>query len=194
MKILKKISEIFEKKSNNKMREEILDKIRIIRVNDNGFTISDSFMKIVDIFEWNLVENIELKDNSLFFYLKNGKKITIPSSYHENWYELIQKIPKGFSNYDYNFVENFINNLQGCEICGMIAIHEEECLCCGNKVWNNVFLDEYQSKEEYIKSLQLIEFDQIYSEKIKTINNKSKYGFKSFKDWKPLIKPIDFMK
>jgi len=185
------------KKEIESLIDKIIDELRFIETNDKGIIITNSDKEVVEQFNWYDIKDVELvngfSEGEISFTLNNGEQKSIPEEHHESWYELLKKIPQGFSKYDYEGVRAFFDNLKGCEICGMMSVYEGECLACGEEEWKEEFLDEYESKEEYIRELQLDEFEPIDDEEA-VISNKPKSGFKSFEGWKLMINSQYFNK
>ena len=200
MKLTEKIAalgtRIFLKLQNRgtkKFVDDFVKKLRFIEPVNGGFRIKDYDKNVETEIKWYSVKNAELFEDHIIFHLLNNRPpITVPEKYHQNWYKLIQEVPQDYPSYDYDYVKSFFENLQGCEICGLMAIHKGECLNCGNETWNTELEEEYESKESYIKEMQYDQFAPDEESKKVIISNNADYGFKSYPDWIPLVKEGDY--
>ena len=75
----------------------------------------------------------------------------------------------------------------------MLAVYKGECLACGEEEWKDEFLNEYKSKDEYIRELQIDEFEPDDDQEA-VISNEPKFGFKSFDGWRLMINSQYFNK
>ena len=183
-------------KKMKKLIDDYIKKVRYIDVSKEGVVIQDVKKNIETNVKWNDVTDANYEIDKVTIYLSQEKrKIIIPLEYHENWYELIVKMPEGFLNYDYQAVKDFFIKLKNCEVCGLIAVDEtDECLICGCEVWNSEMLKFYQTKNEYIKEMQFDFFEPINDDDKIEINNNHDSVFKPYKKWVQLVEEKDYKK
>ena len=181
-----------QKRETKKFVDDFMKKLRFIEIINGGFQIMDSDKNIESVIKWYSVKNAEIfEDRIVFHFLNNQPQLTVPEKYYQNWYKLIQEVPKGYPDFDYSYVKSFFESLQGCEICGLLAVYNGECINCGNEVWNNELAEEYESKEAYIREAQYDQFAPNDNEKVK-ISNDAVSGFSSYPGWIPLVKEADY--
>ena len=121
------------------------------------------------------------------------KTIEILNKDYSNYYDFIQRVPEGYSDFDYTFVKLFFTKLSGCKCCGLVAVLDNKCLACGFEKWNNSHLDEYDSEQEYNRENQYDLFEPFGDEEI-DINNAQEQGFDSDASWIPIVKKEDYAK
>jgi len=182
------------KRKTKKIIADYIKKIRFIIISKDGFVIENNNNEIETEVIWDLVNDANYNDKNITLYFDKQKQIMIPLENHSNWYELIKKTPNGFTNYDYQKVTSFFEKLQGCFICGLIAVDEtNECLVCGVEAWNIDTSKEYKTKNAYIKEMQLEYFEPYNNNDDKIeINNIPEFGFKSYDKWIQLIRKSDY--
>ena len=115
-----------------------------------------------------------------------NKKIRIPNN-SLNWYKLIRSIPTKFSDFDFDYIDKLFNALTTCEICGVIAINDNECLSCGSESYEYKKHTDFKTQNEYIKSNQLELFAILdKGDKFEGFYEATD-GFEIDKKWNPLI-------
>ena len=189
MNFLKQLTEkIRNKQILKKINAEISEMRRIENISSSGFEIYDLEYNLKDRFSRSKIKTIKFSSGykslmltdvySKTFYLNNDIN---------NWYALIQKIPEGYENFDYNYVSDFVKDFEYCEVCGMKAVKNNTCLHCYSGVWNNDLQEDYPDKESYIKSEQL----DLYSitSKLASVNFKryDNSGFEKNPDFFPSV-------
>ena len=186
----------FPNRSTKKFMNDYQARLRYIVLTNNGFLIKDIEHKIEDDIKWSSVKDVDYNEKRILLTIEGEEEeMVIPMQFHENWHQLIREIPKGFTTCDYNSIKSFFDNLQGCEVCGLIAVEEDgECMACGNQKWNTEIEKDFESKEAYVKQMQFYEFEPSEENEYIAINNNSEFGFESYSKWVPLIKVEDFKK
>jgi hypothetical protein len=178
------------KRAQKKFNEEFIKNYRFIEIVDDGFFIKNIENKIFSDIKWYNVKDATYSESEIVIY-QNQEEILIPNKY-DNWYWLLREIPEGYVKFDYKSVRSFFEQLQGCEICGLIAVNNGECLSCANEVWNSELANDYKSKEDYIREMQYDEFEPNNENEELVINNKADFGFKSYSYWVPLVSKDDY--
>ncbi len=202
MKIIDKVIDFFvkliflpSKRKTNKFMDEYIKKLRIIEITDDGFIITDVNKVKESEIKWYSVNDVIYDKEKVTIKMNGQDEMVVPLKFHNNWYEFIKKIPQGYPSYDYNLVELFFQNLRGCEICGLVAVDDEqECIACGNEVWNSELEKEYESKEAYLKEMQFDNFEPNNDNDKIEIHNNPEMGFESYSAWIPLINEKDYKK
>ncbi len=175
-------------KQTKRFIDEIMAKFRFIEIGENGFLIKDKSNVVERTVFWNDVIDSSYSPDQLTFQLTDGQNIVIPQSYYDNWHALLREIPQGYKSFDYTAVNRFFANLKGCAVCGLIAVsNDNECLACGYDVWNTEMQTEYNSKEAYIKLMQIEYFMPSNPDAKIEINNNPAFGFESDTKWVPYI-------
>lgn len=166
---------------------------RKIELTTNGFLIKDIKGKVKQELNWDEVKDAVYYNDHVLLKLNGGKHLELFEEKYDNWYELIKNMPKGFTGYNYQKVDAFFQSLKGCEVCGLMAVNSKNnCLVCGQEVWNSELAAEYASKEEYLKESQMDFFEPEDENNLNEINNKPKAGFDSYDNWKPLVSASDY--
>jgi hypothetical protein len=164
-----------------KMTSEITE----IKLTENGFSINEPFGAKAKIFKWNEINSIYFSANKNEIIIeKLDQKIALKNC-NIGWYEFIQSIPINFKKFDFDYVKNFMESLNPCKVCGIIAVNRNECIVCENIAWNS----EMDEKEiEYIKSRQKEFFSTQINEKheIKKFVE-PEHGFNADKNWRLYI-------
>lgn len=156
-----------------------------IELTPNGFSLLEPFGAKPQIFDWKEITDIYFSEDKKEVILQNADKIIVLKNNFMGWYEFIQNVPHHFANFDFQYVITFMSALQPCEICGIIAVNENECLVCENTAWHNEIADP---RTEYLKAKQL----QLYSELLKEGKEikqhaEPEHGFQADKNWKLYI-------
>ena len=164
-----------------KMTSEITE----IKLNENGFSINEPFGVKPNLFNWNEINSIHFSENNENVIIeKSGKKIILKNC-NVGWYDFIQNVPLNFTNFDFDYVKDFMESLKPCKICGIVALNESECIVCENIAWNSEITE---TEIDYIKTKQLDFYSESINEKreIKKIAE-PEHGFKADKNWKLYI-------
>lgn len=184
----------FPNRSINKFMKDYQYRLRYIEITDGGFVVKNIEHKIENDINWDSVNDVDYNQKRLLLTIEGEEEeMVIPMQFHENWHQLIRKIPKHFPTCDYDAIQEFFEKLQGCDICGLIAVEEDgECMACGNQKWNSEIGKDFESKEAYIKQMQIYEFEPTEENEVVHINNNPLYGFESYPKWKAFITNDDF--
>lgn len=174
-----------EKKKEEEFFQKAIEKIYLIQPKEMGFTIQSVGSKQCKEVAWVDVKNIYYRGQQLTVET-NTESISIPEKNHVGWHEFLSVIPKGFSGFDYAFVENFFNSLEACKICGIVAVMQNKCLSCLNQTWNDEMKTAFPSEMDYLKESQLYLFEAEENESI-VIDNTTNGVFTPDPNWKPLV-------
>lgn len=123
----------------------------------DGIHILNYLNEIEHQFAWSQVKDVtwdSLQDREIVFQLDNNKTYSLYKGRTLFWYGVLRQIPSGYSQFNYAHLNTFISQLEGCEFCGFISIHEKRCLCCFYIPWEYTKNTNNISKEEYIKNRQ----------------------------------------
>lgn len=153
-----------------------------IKINENGFSLHEPFGIKPKLYDWKSIKNVYFSENNTEVIVQNLVKKIILKNNNIGWYEFIQNVPSEFINFNFQYVTLFIDALIPCDVCGIVAVNETECLVCKNATWNSKMA---QSKIEYIRLQQLNLFSVLIKEGSE-INNQAEpeHGFKANKNWK----------
>ncbi len=184
----------FPNRSTKKFMNDYQSRLRYIEITADGFVIKNIEHKIEDDIKWTSVKNVDYNQKRLLLTIEGEEEeMGIPMQFHENWHQLIRMIPKGYTSCDYDSIKSFFDKLEGCDVCGLIAVEEDgECMACGNQKWNTEIEKDFDSKEAYVKQMQIYEFEPSQENEVVHINNNPLYGFDSYPKWKAYIKEEDF--
>lgn len=174
-----------------KLMDKILGGIQKVEYDDNGFKVSTFTKELKFESEWSEINDIQFSPEKLTF-ITYKEKYNLPSN-TVDWHQFVQQLPKGYKGLDYDGISNFFERLEGCEVCGLMAIYDEECIHCGSELWNESLKYEFDSKKEYIKEEQLWHFEPEDNEPM-DISNKASKEFKSYADWVPLITKAELLR
>ncbi|UII28386.1 hypothetical protein LVD15_08145 [Fulvivirga maritima] len=179
---------LFPKKSlNNRMLHSLKTTFTITCLADGFKLVSMNNQNQLD-YKWSAVKDVVITKDGLEITTDSTQKI---SRKWQGWHQLIREVPQGYGNYNYEFVHQYLNSLEGCDICGLKAVYNNECLHCGTEVWSDDIKELSESKNDYVREEQLLWFIVgVDPEKI-DINNKPENGFESNPNWKPLISKYD---
>ncbi len=156
-----------------------------IEITENGFSIKEAFGGKTKIFDWKTIKDICFSENKDEIIIQNSNKKIIIKSRNMGWYEFIQNVPRNFLNFDFHYVKTFMDALKPCEICGIIAVKENECLVCEQTSWNDKMS---QNKIEYIKLTQADFFSAWLNDgHVIKIPAEPENGFLADKNWKLYI-------
>lgn len=182
----------FQNRSIEKQINKTLEKIIFLKSDKKGFIIEFNDDRETIKANWNDFDDIKLSNENVSI-IKNKKIVHIIDDSYLGWYQFIQDVPIGFDSYDYIFVEQFFNNLKGCQICGLLALKNDKCLACGSEVWNKNLLELFNSEVEYIKEEQLDMFEPCEDDPI-LLNNDPESGFKSDPNWIKVVTELELEK
>lgn len=158
-----------------------LTEIELIK---NGFSIKKPFGSKQKLFFWKDIKDISFSKDYNEIIIQNDT-VNLIKSNNIGWYELIQNIPLSFTNFDFEYVKSFIELLESCQICGIVAVSSKKCIVCGNIAWNN---ENPQNKLDFLKDKQLDFFKIHLDNKIRIKNYaKPEHGFKADENWKLYI-------
>jgi hypothetical protein len=165
--------------------KKLTSKLTEISINEDGFSLQEPFGAEPKVFTWDFITDIYFSETKNEIIIQTLEKQINLTNKYIGWYELIQNVPNKFVNFDFDYVVLLLNSLQSCEICGIVAVKENECIVCENTPWNTK-MD--QNKIEYLKLMQLKLFSLRIKEgrEIKS-QTEPEHGFKSNKDWKLYI-------
>ncbi|MBZ4034482.1 hypothetical protein K6T82_06875 [Flavobacterium sp. 17A] len=153
-----------------------------INLLENGFSMQEPFGVKPIILDWKNVENVYFSEDKKQVIIQSLKKEFVLKNNFMGWYEFIQNVPSKFTNFDFDYVSDFMKSLQPCDICGIVAVKENHCLVCQNVPWNDQING---SKIDYIKQKQLTLFaSNIKEGKEVKQYAKPEYGFKVNENWK----------
>lgn len=164
-----------------KMTSEITE----IKLTKNGFCVNEPFGAKSKIFKWNEVNNVYFSSNKKDVIVEKLDKKIVLKNCNIGWYEFVQNVPMNYKNFDFNYVKNFMESLNPCKVCGIIAVNENECIVCENIAWNS---EMNETEIEYIITRQT----EFYTEQTKEKREIKKvaepeHGFKADKNWKLYI-------
>lgn len=164
---------------------KIVSPLTMIELIENGFSIQLPFGANPKSYYWREIKSIKFSENYKEVNIQKSNKRIVLKNDNVGWYELIQNVPERYKEFDFNYVTEFMNSLKPCEVCGIVAVKENECIVCETVTWNNKM---NESKIDYIKSKQseLNSYQIKEGFKIKT-TAEPEHGFKADKNWKLYI-------
>ncbi|MFC3157862.1 hypothetical protein SAMN05443633_104213 [Chryseobacterium arachidis] len=141
------------------------ESIYFIEIRNNDIEINDKI--IGNLNDINKAET----DNSfrgIRIYFSGQEKYYGFHCRQPNYYLLLRSIALHlFSEEDQKYIKSLFENLNDCEVCGHKSLSESHCLRCFNDPWKNSFLEDYESKSQYIKHCQMDLFiDEDDNEKV----------------------------
>ncbi|MEN3322675.1 hypothetical protein VP395_02975 [Mariniflexile soesokkakense] len=153
-----------------------------IKLTENGFSISEPFEANTKSFHWNEIKDVRFSENNKEVIIEKSYKKIILKKNNIGWYDFIQNVPSNFTDFDFDYIKDLMDSLKPCEVCGIVAVRENECIVCETIAWNN---EMTESKIEYLKLKQ----SEFYSDQIKNRKEIKKvaepeHGFKADKNWK----------
>jgi hypothetical protein len=171
------IRKIFSKKLTSELTE--------IELTESGFSIKEPFGAKQKLWNWNEIKNVRFSENKKEIIIEKSDKQIILKRNNIGWYDFIQKIPLKYTDFDFDYVKDFMDSLKPCGVCGIIAVRENECLICESIAWNDQMTE---NETEYIKTKQ----SDFYSDSLKNGQKIKKiaepeHGFKANKNWKLYI-------
>ena len=98
--------------------------------------------------------------------------------------------------YGFTLAAKYNNQLLTCDICGYIAVtrSEQECDQCMDETYESINDEgDYESKEEWVKEGQLIEFSIEDSAEYNFYYPDTREGYLKDKNWKPSITYQDIL-
>ena len=172
----------------------------------DNFSIFLTDGKTVLTTKWQDVKEVELlkEDSILVIKTIDGKEQRIDIDGYLNWINLVKAVPEYIKTNDVFdlFRNNYFSDLTCCNICGKIAIKNEECLNCGSETYEKYRTFNFggkidtlsvESHDEYIKKHQKFWFAiEDKNEKVDFYPNE--YLFETCKDWKPLVTEEEVIK
>ncbi|WP_294251819.1 hypothetical protein [uncultured Chryseobacterium sp.] len=136
--------------------EHHLKRVYRIEIRDERLLLHESDVDLKDI---SRVEcTADVKNITVFFPdTRTGKEKSVRFSWQEpNYYLLLKSIPgRAFAKETGGYVAAMFSQLQPCEICGYRAVHERVCLRCHYDAWQDSFLEDYDSRIQYVKHCQM---------------------------------------
>ena len=156
-----------------------------IELTENGFSLIRPFGAKPKTFIWTDISNVRFSDDNKEVILKrSGEEIVLKNNYI-GWYELIQNIPVQYKDFDFVYVQKFMDSLKPCGVCGIISVKENKCIVCETVSWNK---EMPESEAVYLKKKQLEFFSEHIKEgiEIKKVAE-PEHGFKADKSWKLYI-------
>ncbi len=127
-----------------------------IEIRDERLLLHESY---VDLKEISRVEcTADLKKTTIFFPdVRTGKEKSASFSWQEpDYYLLLKSIPyRAFAGETGDYVKAMFSHLQFCEICGHRAVDKKICLRCHYDAWQDSFLEDYESRIQYLKHCQM---------------------------------------
>lgn len=137
---------------------------------------------------WKDIEQakFDLKSLSLQLKVRNKRSpIKLNPSTHGGVYQLLKAVP-AFIDFNHKDVIELFRQMQGCKVCGSMAVYQELCQCCLSESWNEELRDEYDNEESYIKECQIDIFEVDEDEEI-DLNYDEDHIFKKDSSWKLLV-------
>ena len=160
----------------------------ILAVDDEKITyvLSDKGTKSEKIILWQNIHEVELNDakNTLTFTTVGEEPFTIDDSV-DNWFLLLKNIPRHYIYFDHAYVENLFAQLQPCEVCGFVAVHDNTCQACYEVPWAPS--KKYPVKEDYLRATQLDVFASPTPEEEPSFDLIDSRAFERLPNWQPLI-------
>lgn len=145
----------FIKKLFNTSTEEDPSSFQMVYIEDissRGFT-TDTEGEIRSIL-WNDVLDVHFENENKRLVLKtNADSIKLDDD-AENWFFLLDKIPRRFQNYNRDYIEAVKRIRTTCKICGSIAVYEHHCLSCDEDAFS-AGTSEFATETEYVHHKQL---------------------------------------
>ncbi len=173
------------KKTTNKMVKDavikVLAEMVIVESNEQGYSIWKNKGELQVKRNWIDIEKAELSRDKLVLH-SNGKVADIIERSASNWFELIQNIPDNMFPFNESLVRVLIDELEGCEVCGLVALKDDRCELCGVNKWTPMMSEAYHNKSEYLKENQEDLFKDESTGEIK-VTITSEAGFEVFKEW-----------
>ncbi|MBN1251579.1 MAG: hypothetical protein JXR51_09170 [Bacteroidales bacterium] len=151
--MFEKLSFFFWKLFNKKY---INSKKQFISISKTGFEVINLLGDTLYLYKWEDIEDIYFEDenhDNLIIVDSKNVSISYPKS-TINWIHFLKTVPQNFKSLDYEHIANYLKSLKYCEICGYKAV-DEYCDVCSAETWDDKFLEDYESKEEYLKEEQL---------------------------------------
>ena len=189
------VSELVEKHDIVLVPKDVFEQKEIEEMNSKGFSFvrEGELEKIL----WKQIVEVDILDNeqthinptrrSLKFKLEKNRTFLLEHDF-TNWFQLIQLIPKyckvslSFKKY----TEDLFSNLTTCEICGRIAVYNEECLSCGCGVYNSLVDKQFKNKTDYIRYHQIGLINSYEGEEFSFFVDNDNV-FKMDLDWAPIV-------
>jgi len=162
--------------------KDLLGQFFTIDLQDDGFTLSNADESVFEEVEWNEVNDVFYDDDhqTVNVELTGGKILVIKPSY-SNYPQFLKSVPEKFPNFNREYVSEFYAELEGCFVCGMVAVHDELCENCGCGHYDpEIDGEEFATPEAYYKQMQLEYFEL-------TVDPGTSKFFQRFSEWKPLI-------
>ena len=160
----------------------------ILAVDDEKITyvLSDKGTKSEKVILWQNIHEVELNDakNTLTFTTVGEEPFTIDDSV-DNWFLLLKNIPRHYIYFDHAYVENLCAQLQPCEVCGFVAVHNNTCQACYEAPWTPS--KKYPVKEDYLRASQLDVFASPTPEEEPSFDLIDSRAFERLPNWQPLI-------
>lgn len=144
--------------------------------------------KKIKSYQWNNFTSVKFDSTFEKVILKKQTigKLVISKDYH-NWYCFIKNVASQFNEFDRKYVRDFFAGLQTCQICGDIAVLESQCCSCGTDVWNEKLIEEFETKDNYIKKEQLELFATMDKDEDLADFYEKSDCFSFDETWKPVV-------
>ncbi|WP_289665938.1 hypothetical protein [Flavobacterium panacagri] len=171
--------------TQNVFYKKLTSELTEIELTQNGFIVDKPFGSKPKAFDWNEIQNIYFSQNKKEVIIEISNKQIVLKNSNIGWYEFIQNVPSKFASFDFNYVKTFMQSLQPCEVCGIIAVTDKVCIVCENVPWDN---EKKKNKSEYLKAKQLKLFSPLLKagKPIKQ-HAEPEHGFQADKNWKLYI-------
>lgn len=124
-------------------------------VTDQGFVLEQKGND--RSYDWSHLRSVKIKsleDEVLTLVFSDYTQTDV--SVLTGFYSFLKRVPshKFMQQSDLNQRDHLFSNLSTCEVCGFIAVFEQECLNCRTSLYDPDD-EDYSSKEEYIREEQL---------------------------------------
>ena len=167
------------------LHKKLTSELTEIKLTENGFSINEPFGAKPKLYYWSEIKSVHFSANKKEVIIEKSENQIILKNHYTGWYEFIQNVPTKSVEFDFAYAKSLIDSLKPCEVCGIVAVNDNECIVCENIPWNSEMAD---TQINYIKSKQL----ELYSETIKDKREIKKiaepeHGFKSDGNWKLYI-------
>jgi hypothetical protein len=153
-----------------------------IDTDDIGFKITNQDDELQHYIQWADVSRIYFNDDALSVTVEygTGKTLVVTHEY-SNWPVFLKSVPVHYKEFDQTKVNQFFETLQGCQVCGLVAVYHEVCENCGSGVFDvELDGDEFENETAFYKQMQLDFFELPIAPEEDSI-------YKMYPGWKALI-------